>query len=77
MSHHLPINFLSSLDCNFPGAFAVGSDEWNMKSFQARSADWNACAAAWTTGTKQASAVGCAYNCMYNLSYNNSYISYS
>ena len=56
----VPISFLSSLFCNFPGAFAVGKDEWNINNFPARSALENACAAACTTGRKQASATGWA-----------------
>ena len=62
MIGHLPMSFRSSRLASFPGAFADGSDEWNMNSLPARSADVNAWAAAWTTGTKQASGVGCEYN---------------
>ena len=62
---NIPISFRSSLFCSFPGAFAVGNDEWNINNFPARSALENACAAAWTTGRKHASATGWAYN--YNI----------
>ena len=43
---NVPISFRSSLFCSFPGALAVGNDEWNMNNFPARSALENACAAA-------------------------------
>ena len=61
-SMNKPMSLRSSRLASLPGALADGSDEWNMKSLPARLALVNAWAAAWTTGIKHASGVGCVYN---------------